>query len=198
MRLAPNDQPGDQKHQRQKNGRGNAQTASKRASLDLGKATNRRDMSRVCAPETVECQDPGNDAAVNQKIGNACHPWNNIEEEVLLFGQKGIPRLGRGIGDDCVSCEKEGLCRHQPGQSLHDQIIFVLDLIPNSPIPVGRTKQIRWGHTHGLLTNLFLVRTVCRQFAKQTILNLGVLGSVCDPGVEFDNLLPDIFGLVFG
>ena len=87
MRLTPNDQPGDQKNQRQKNGRGNSQTASKRASLDLGKAANRKDMSRVSAPETIECQDPCDDAAVNQNIGNACHPWNNIEEEVLLFGQ---------------------------------------------------------------------------------------------------------------
>ena len=86
MRLTPNDQPGDQKNQRQKNGRGNAQTASKRASLDLGKATNGRDMSRVSAPETIERQDPSDDAAVNQNIGDACHAWNNIEEKVLLFG----------------------------------------------------------------------------------------------------------------
>ena len=107
MRLTPNDQPGDQKNQRQKNGRGNAQTASKWASLDLGEATNRRDMSCVCTPETIERQDPCNDAAVNQNIGNACNPWTNIEEEVLLLGQQSIASLRRGVGDDCVSCEKK-------------------------------------------------------------------------------------------
>jgi hypothetical protein len=38
---------------------------------------------------------------------------------------------------------------NQPGESLHDQIIFVLDLIQDGSIPIGRTKQIE-RHVHGL------------------------------------------------
>src|SRR5260370_32127154 len=124
-------------------------------------------MFRISSPEPVKSQYSRNDAAVDQDIGNACHPWNDIEEEILLFGQESIASLRVGVGDDGVPGEKKRLCRHQPGQSLHDQIIFVLDLIPNGSIPIDRTKQIRWGHTHGLLTNLFRAPTVCRQFAKQ-------------------------------
>jgi hypothetical protein len=44
--------------------------------------------------------------------------------------------------NDCVA--------NQPGESLHDQIIFVLDLIQDGSIPIGRTKQIEWRHVHGL------------------------------------------------
>jgi hypothetical protein len=39
---------------------------------------------------------------------------------------------------------------NQPGESLHDQIIFVLDLIQDGSIPIGRTKQIEWRHVYGL------------------------------------------------
>ena len=41
---------------------------------------------------------------------------------------------------------------NQPGESLHDQnqIIFVLDLIQDGSIPIGRTKQIEWRHVHRL------------------------------------------------
>jgi hypothetical protein len=39
---------------------------------------------------------------------------------------------------------------NQSGESLHDQIIFVLDLIQDGSIPIGRTKQIEWRHVHGL------------------------------------------------
>jgi hypothetical protein len=71
-----------------------------------------------------------------------------------LFGQQWIASLRRSIGDDRVTGEKERLRRHQPGQSLHDQIIFVLDLIPDGTIPIHRTKRINGGLAHVLFTYL--------------------------------------------
>jgi hypothetical protein len=115
MCLTPNDQPGDQKNQWQKNRRGDSQPASQPASLNLRKTTHRRDMRRVSSAETIKGQDSGDDAAVNQNIRNACDRWNDIEEEVLLFGQQSIASLWIGISDDRVPGEKERLCRHQPG-----------------------------------------------------------------------------------
>lgn len=93
MRLAPNDKPGDQKNQWKKNRRGNSQPASELAPLDFWKTSDRRDMRRISSSETIECQDTRDDAAVDQDVGNACHPWNNIEEKVLLFGQQRIAGL---------------------------------------------------------------------------------------------------------
>jgi len=112
MRLAPNDKPGNQKNQWQKNRRGNSQPASELVSFDLGKAYDRRHMSRVSATEAIKRKDPCDNAAVNQNIGDGCHRWNGIEEEVLLFGQQGIARLRRGSGDDPVTAEKERLRCH--------------------------------------------------------------------------------------
>ena len=155
MCLTPNNQPGDQKNQWQKNRRGNSQPASELAPLDLWKTSDRRDMRRISSSETIKGQYASDDAAIDQNIGNACHPRNNSEEEVLLFGQQRIASLRGGIGDDRIPGEKKRLCRHQPGQSLHDQIVFVLDLVPDSSIPIDRTKQIDCGHTHGLLTYPF-------------------------------------------
>src|SRR5689334_24155197 len=51
-------------------------------------------------PETIKGQDPCDDAAVDQEIGKACHRWDDIEEEVLLFAQQRIAGLGGGIGND--------------------------------------------------------------------------------------------------
>jgi hypothetical protein len=47
---------------------------------------------------------------------------------------------------------------HQPGESLHDEIIFVLDLIPDGSIPIGGTKHIDGRKAHGL----YLAKTRCR------------------------------------
>ncbi len=150
MRLAPNDKPSDQENHWQKNRRSNSQPASEQASLDLGKTSDRRDMRRISSSEPVKRQYSRDDAAVDQDIGNARHSWNDIEEEVLLFGQESIASLRCGVSDDGVPGEKERLRCHQPGQSLHDEIIFVLDLIPDGSIPIGWTKQIEWRHAHGL------------------------------------------------
>ncbi len=88
MRLAPNDKPGNPKNQWQKNRRGHSQPASALASFDLRKASDRRDMSRVSATDAIKRKDSCDNAAANQNIGDACHRWNGIEEEVLLFGQQ--------------------------------------------------------------------------------------------------------------
>jgi len=135
--------------------------------MDLRETSDRRGMRRVSSPKTTESQDARDDAAVDHEVGNACHRRDDIEKEVLLFGQQRIASLRCGIDDDRVPGEKERLCHHQPGQSLHDQIVFVLDLVPDGSIPIGRTKQIDCGHAHGLLTYLFLVLEVCRQFTKR-------------------------------
>jgi hypothetical protein len=60
----------------------------------------------------------------------------------LLFGQQGVASLRVGVGDDGVPGKKERLRRHQPGESLYDQVVLVLDLVPDGSVPVGRAKQI--------------------------------------------------------
>jgi hypothetical protein len=150
MCATPNDQPGDQKNQRQKNRRGDSQPACKPAPVDLRKISDRSYVRCVSSTEAIKRQDSRDDAAVNQNIRNASYCWNHIEKEVLLFGQKRIARLRCGVGDDCVPGEEERLGGHQPGESLHDEIIFVLDLIPDGSIPIGGTKHIDCGNAHGL------------------------------------------------
>jgi len=46
--------------------------------------------------------------------------------------------------------KKNDLGGHQPSESSHDETIFVLDLIPDGSIPIGGTKHIDCGNTHGL------------------------------------------------
>ena len=58
------------------------------------------------------------------------------------------------------------------------RFVFVLDLVPDGSIPIGRTEQIDWGHAHALSTYLFLVLKVCRQFTKRPILGLYAQTSV--------------------
>ena len=83
MRATPNDQPGGQKNQRQKNRRREAQPAYKPAPLvDLRKISDRSYMHYVGSTETVKRQDSRNDATVNQKIRNASYCWNDIEKKV--------------------------------------------------------------------------------------------------------------------
>lgn len=86
VRLAPNDKPSDQENHWQKNRRSNSQPASEPTSLDLRETSDRRDMGRISSPEPIKRQYSRDDAAVDQDIGNARHRWNDIEEEVLLFG----------------------------------------------------------------------------------------------------------------
>jgi hypothetical protein len=45
---------------------------------------------------------------------------------------------------------EERLGGHQPSESLHEEIILVLDLIPDDSIPIGGTKHIDCGNAHGL------------------------------------------------
>ena len=85
VRLAPNDKPGNQKDQGQKNRRGQAQPEREAASLDLREIPHRSHMRCVGVPEPILHQDPSDDAAVNQDNGKASHFWNDSEEEVLLF-----------------------------------------------------------------------------------------------------------------
>jgi hypothetical protein len=148
MRLAPKDQPGDQKNQGEKNRRAHSQRPYEPACVNLRKTTYCIDMRSVSSTQTTERQDSGDDTAKNEDIGNTRHCGNNIKEQVLLFGQQGTASLRGGVGDDGVSGEKERLGSHQPRESLHDEIIFVLDLVPDGSIPIGGTKQIGCGDTH--------------------------------------------------
>ena len=86
-------------------------------------------MRCVSSTEAIKRQDSRNDAAVNQNVRNASYCWNDIKKEIQLSGQKRIARLQRGGGDDCIPGEEERLGGHQPSEPLHDEIIFVLDLI---------------------------------------------------------------------
>src|SRR5205823_9677432 len=144
--LTPDDQPGDQKDQREKNGRDDSQPACELAPLDLRKISVWKDMRRVSFAQTIKRKNSRDHAAINQNVRNACHCRNNIKEEVLLFGRQRITSLRRGAGDDGVAGEEKRLGSHQPGESLYDENVFVLDLIPNGSIPIGGAKQIGcWG-----------------------------------------------------
>jgi hypothetical protein len=54
MRLTPNDKPGDQKNQWQKNRRDDSQPTSELASLDLRETSERSNMRRISSPETIK------------------------------------------------------------------------------------------------------------------------------------------------
>jgi hypothetical protein len=151
MRATPNDRPGDQKNQGQKNWGREAQPAYKPAPLvGLRKISDWTYMRCVGSTEAIKREDSSNDAAVNQNVRNASYCWNDIKKEIQLSGQKRIARLQRGGGNDCIPGEEERLGGHQPSEPLHDEIIFVLDLIPDGSIPIGRTKHIDCGNAHGL------------------------------------------------
>src|ERR1700733_475025 len=90
MCLAPQDQPGDQKNQGEKSRRAHSQRP---ACLNLRRTTYCIDMRGVSSAQTTERQDSGDDTAKNEDIGSTRHCWNNIREQVLLFGQQGTASL---------------------------------------------------------------------------------------------------------
>src|ERR1700722_17132140 len=98
MCATPNDQPGDQKNQRQKDWRRESQPACKPAPLvDLRKISERSYVRCVSSTEAIKRQDSHDDAAVNQNIRNESY-CGNIEKQVKLFCRKRTPRLRCGVG----------------------------------------------------------------------------------------------------
>src|SRR4029077_20380302 len=83
MCATPNDQPGDQKNQQQKNRRRESQPARKPAPLvDLRKISDRSYVRRVSSTEAIKRQDSRDDAAVNQNVRNESYCREDIEKEV--------------------------------------------------------------------------------------------------------------------
>jgi hypothetical protein len=62
------------------------------------------------------------------------------------LAERGLRGCGVALATIAYPVKKERLGGHQPSEPLHDEIIFMLDLIPNGSIPIRGTKHINCGN----------------------------------------------------
>jgi hypothetical protein len=66
------------------------------------------------------------------------------------LAERGLRGCDVALATIAYPVKKNDWAAIKPSESLREEIIFVLDLIPDGSIPIGGTKHIDCGNAHGL------------------------------------------------